>query len=315
MKVLITSGGGAKGAFSVGALQFLKEERQLSHFDLISGTSTGALIASLAAIGDVETLIDVYSNTSNRDVVKPVNLIESLTNGNKFIFNTDPLLDQVNNQINQPTFDAIMQSNTNLCLNAISLQTGKLNIFSTKPINASPRYTQHLITTREMMTQAMVASSNQAVFTEPVRIGNEDFVDGGNREVVPTRVVVNNLPPGQDHEIYILSNNPDEIVTLPDSQLSDLLMILLRAISMFIQEVRENDLDTLATFRDQMVNSQNSDVKIFYICPERELDPEFPTGLRFDKVKMLEWKIKGQLRAKTIIESNPNGNFTGRRAF
>jgi len=315
MKVLITSGGGAKGAFSVGALQFLKEEKQLTHFDLISGTSTGALIASLAAIGDVDTLIDVYSNTTNRDVVKPVNLIESLTNGNKFIFNTDPLLEQVNNQIDQQTFAAIMQSDTNLCLNTISLQTGKLNIFSTKPINASPRYTRHLITTREMMTRAMVASSNQAVFTEPVRIGNEDFVDGGNREVIPTRVVVNNIPDDEDHEIYILSNNPDEIITLPDTELSDLLQILLRAISMFIQEVRENDLETLATFRDHAINTNNTQVKVFYICPETELDPEFPTGLRFDTIKMLRWKIKGQLRAKTIIENNPDGNFTGKRAF
>jgi predicted acylesterase/phospholipase RssA len=315
MKVLITSGGGAKGAFTVGALQFLRDKLNISRFDLISGTSTGALIATLATIeGGLDTLIRIYSTTSNNNVLQPVNVVTTLTGGGKSLFNTDPLLAQINNQIDPNTFNAIMQANTKLCLNTVSLQTGKLNVFSTRPINSSPYYENFLINTRDMMTQVMLASSNQPAFMPPVRIGNQDLVDGGTREVIPTRVVVNNLPDTEDHEIYVLSNNPDEMFRVDDSKVADFLKILLRTISIFIQEVRENDLETLATFRDRLV-AAGRQVKIFYICPPSDLDPEFSTGLRFDVIDMGTWMDDGSARAKSIIQNNPNGNFTGKRAF
>ncbi len=40
-RALITSGGGAKGAFTVGALEELRKQN-ITHFDIVSGTSTGA---------------------------------------------------------------------------------------------------------------------------------------------------------------------------------------------------------------------------------------------------------------------------------
>src|SRR6185436_2846321 len=215
MRVLITSGGGAKGAFSVGVLRYLKEQQNIDSYDFISGTSTGALIASIASIGRFDQLANIYLNTNNAGVLEPQNLIDSLVNGDPFIFNTDPLLQQIEQNIDDATFAEIKASRTKLCFNAVSLQTGRVTVFATKEIIPAPHYDTKLITDRRMFINALLGSSNQAVFLNPIRIGDNDYVDGGNRETVPTRVVVENLNTREDHEIFILSNNPNNILELP----------------------------------------------------------------------------------------------------
>jgi len=311
MKILVTSGGGAKGAFSVGILKYLKEERNINHFDLISGTSTGALIASLASVGKIDQLVNVYLNTNNADILKPQNLINSLTQGKPYVYDTEPLFRQIDQHVDVTTYTAIMNSNTNLCLNAISLQSGKLTVFSTKPLVPANSYLTRLVDSREVLLKALLASSNQAVFMNPVKIGNDDYVDGGNREVIPTRVVVNNIDGDQDHEIYVLSNNPNELVTMPNHQFSNLLEVLMRAIMMFVQEVRENDLELLSKFKI----ISNGNIRIFYLCPPSELDRQFPTGLRFDPGLMMQWMAMGRDVAERVIETTPMGNFPGMRPF
>lgn len=302
MKVLITSGGGAKGAFSVGALQYLKKAG-ITDFDLISGTSTGSLIAGMVGAGKQDVLLDVYLNTTNADVLKPVNLIDSLTQGRPYIYDTEPLMTQISTHIDADAYQKIMQSSSNLCFNAVCLQTGKLTVFSTKKIMPDRHYDQLLVTSRTMLINAMLGSSNQAVFMNPVTIKDLQYVDGGNKEVVPTRVVANNLSKTEDHDIYILSNNPDEIVYL-DKVFGDILSVLMRSISVFIQEVRENDLEVLATFK----KISPTKVRIFYICPDKELDKDFPTGLRFDNVRMQRWVRDGMEKAKKVLTDFPNGN-------
>lgn len=304
MNVLITSGGGAKGAFSVGALEHILHKGPVTHFDFISGTSTGSLIAGMVAANKIGELIDIYMNTNDGDILAPVNLVEVVTSKNKpFIFDTEPLMKQIETFMDEEAFNHIMQSSTNVCFNSVCLQTGKLSVFSTKPINDDRHYDKFLIQNRDELVKAMLASSNQAVFMNPVNIGGKQFVDGGNKEVVPTRVVVNNLGSDSDHDIYILSNNPDELVVMEKTYTS-ILDVLMRAIAIFIQEVRENDLEVVAMFKKLAA----SKVRIFYICPDRELDKDFPTGLRFNKSLMEAWIARGQTRAKQILKDFPNGN-------
>ncbi|CAH1654428.1 Patatin-like phospholipase [Hyphomicrobiales bacterium] len=61
---LVLSGGGAGGAFSVGALKAWSEKGQRPQFDIVSGVSTGALIAPYAFLGSAydETLVDLYTS-------------------------------------------------------------------------------------------------------------------------------------------------------------------------------------------------------------------------------------------------------------
>ena len=307
MRVLITSGGGAKGAFSVGVLNYLKKIQHIDHFDFISGTSTGALIASLASLGRIDELREVYLNTTNNNVLEPLNIFDTVITGNNYIYDTHPLFEQISQHIDNATFSAIMNSNTTLCLNSVSLQTGRSTVFTTKDIRPGNHYVSKKITNRDGLINALLASSNQAVFMNPIRIGTEDYVDGGNREVIPTRVVCNNLALNEEHEIYILSNNPDELVAVTDAKLNGILKVLIRSIAMFIQEVRENDLELMAKFK--LLAADPNKVKVFYLCPNGELDRDFSTGLRFDRGLMLQWMLEGEELAAEIIETTPSGNF------
>ena len=48
---LVISGGGAKGAFAVGVIKHLcSTYRETGWFDVVGGTSTGALISPMAAV-------------------------------------------------------------------------------------------------------------------------------------------------------------------------------------------------------------------------------------------------------------------------
>lgn len=305
MRVLITSGGGAKGAFSVGVLRYLKNEQGIDHFDMISGTSTGSLIASMATLGKIELLEEVYKDTTNADVLAPRNIFDSIALGDPFIYDTEPLARQLDQHIPDNVFDEIKASDTILYLNSVCLQTGRRTVFSTKDIIPSNHYARKKINTAEEFRTALLASSNQPVFHDPVLINNEQFVDGGTREVIPTRVVCNNLPQDEDHDIYILSNNPNEIIGFPQKRYTNILDVLFRTISIFVQETRENDLELMAKFKK--VSTGN--LRIFYLCPLGELDREFPTGLRFDRGLMSQWMFEGEDLAREIIETTPMGNF------
>jgi len=137
----------------------------------------------------------------------------------------------------------------------------------------------------------------------PVEINGKQYVDGGNREVIPTKVVVENIPTNEAHDIYVLSNNPTDLLERND-MFTNILDVLFRAITMFIQEVRENDMETLVNFK----LGAPKPIRIFYIHPEKELDTQFPTGLNFDKFQMRGWIREGKQAAETLITANPNGN-------
>lgn len=67
---LVLSGGGFKGAFQVGALEYLlynpvlieDEVIDIDHFDIISGVSVGSLNGAFVATGQLEALKDIWFN-------------------------------------------------------------------------------------------------------------------------------------------------------------------------------------------------------------------------------------------------------------
>lgn len=68
---LVLSGGGAGGAFGVGALKAWSDKGQRPEFDIVSGVSTGALIAPYAFLGPAydNILVDLYTSGVAKELV------------------------------------------------------------------------------------------------------------------------------------------------------------------------------------------------------------------------------------------------------
>jgi predicted patatin/cPLA2 family phospholipase len=67
MKALVISGGGAKGAWAGGYVEFLVKETGMS-WDVHIGSSTGSLLAPLIAINDWDALKTAYTTSYQHDI-------------------------------------------------------------------------------------------------------------------------------------------------------------------------------------------------------------------------------------------------------
>lgn len=79
MRALVLEGGGAKGAYQIGAWQLLRERQE--HFDLVTGTSVGALNGALVVQGDFDAAYELWHNASLDQIVAgQPELLEKLVN-------------------------------------------------------------------------------------------------------------------------------------------------------------------------------------------------------------------------------------------
>lgn len=74
---LSISGGGDNGAFAAGLLNGWSERNDRPRFQLVTGVSTGALIAPFAFLGSEydHVLRQVYTQVQQRDIFKPIGLL------------------------------------------------------------------------------------------------------------------------------------------------------------------------------------------------------------------------------------------------
>jgi len=75
---LVVSGGGSKGAFAIGASERLHEEPGIT-FDMVAGSSTGALIAPLVVTDEIPRLRALYSRIRTEDILTQRAVFDILT--------------------------------------------------------------------------------------------------------------------------------------------------------------------------------------------------------------------------------------------
>jgi predicted patatin/cPLA2 family phospholipase len=69
MKALVISGGGSKGAFAGGIVEYLKTVKN-KKYDMYVASSTGTLVQLLASTGNIEKLKEAYTTVKNEDIWK-----------------------------------------------------------------------------------------------------------------------------------------------------------------------------------------------------------------------------------------------------
>ncbi|AFL75519.1 patatin-like phospholipase family protein [Thiocystis violascens] len=104
---LAVSGGGDNGAFAAGLLNGWTAAGGRPEFKLVTGVSTGALIAPFAFLGSAynHRLKTFYTTVSPRDIVKPRSLLAAVTSD--ALADNAPLWSRVAQEVDQPLLDAI----------------------------------------------------------------------------------------------------------------------------------------------------------------------------------------------------------------
>lgn len=181
---LVISGGGAKGAFAVGAIEVLRGRG--IEFDLIAGTSTGALIASLVAADDLEELVRIYTSVRTRDVIRG--------NWRRLYYDarydTAPLERLLRRTMRGRRFERMQLSPVEVYLCSVGLFSGRPGYWTqrTTPINSGIPFVRAW-SDFEDYVRAVMASTNQPFLMPPVWIDGEPRVDGGVREIAPVKIV------------------------------------------------------------------------------------------------------------------------------
>lgn len=175
--IVVFSGGGAKGAAHIGAMQALNERGiKVSQF---VGTSMGSVIAACFAAGlEYEEVLRRVSAITRRDVASysPGMVLGPLAGS---LLQAGPFRETLASLVSVKEFDLLQ---TPLSVTAVDAQSGDLEVFGT-----GGRAHVGLI-------DALYASCALPIFYPPARIGDRQYIDGGLRAVLPLDVAAEFKP-------------------------------------------------------------------------------------------------------------------------
>lgn len=200
---LVLSGGGARGAYSLGVIDYiLNEHFRCNPFKFISGTSVGSLLGVKVSDGDFETLKTIwFSIHSPKDIMSRRFFgVFGFLMGADSYSSLDPLFNKIKQTVN---LEAIRSSGRVYQFSVINTRTRKLRYISSDDKNL----------TEEFLQKYILASCSIPGIFPPVKVDGNYYLDGGIRDVTPIKPAIEF---GCDL-IIVVRNSPSELPELPRS--------------------------------------------------------------------------------------------------
>ncbi len=182
---LAISGGGSEGAFGAGLLNGWTESGKRPEFAIVTGISTGALIAPFAFLGPAYdgVLETVYTTTSTKDILKKGNPLNAPLTG--AMADPTPLRGLIERYVSSDVIDAIALEHSRgrrLFIGTMNLDAGRSMIWNIGAIAAS-EYPER----KRLIHDVLLASASIPIAFPPVVIPvevngkayDEMHVDGG----------------------------------------------------------------------------------------------------------------------------------------
>lgn len=187
---LVFSGGGAKGAYQIGAWKALREYGVDKKITAVAGTSVGALNTALFAQGDWDLACKIWGLVDNDaimildkakhlDYLKGFQLRRLFTDG---VFSNQGLHKMLQTYVD---FEKICSSK--LIAYATCSKASKLEIRKMLKRQLEPTYFRLNGQKPEKIISILLASSAIPFVFDPVTIDNSPYVDGGAADNIPIR--------------------------------------------------------------------------------------------------------------------------------
>jgi predicted acylesterase/phospholipase RssA len=176
MRVLVLSGGGSNGAWGAGFLSgwASAQDDPRPQFDIVTGVSTGALIATGAFIADDDLLQQAYTKTTTADVQSSRFFLEIPFSDS--LNRTGPLKALIAKYITDAVIDKVADGATEergLYVATTNLNSGELVIWDLTAIAQDRNY--------DLYRKVVLASASVPALYPPVMIDDVPQVDGGVR--------------------------------------------------------------------------------------------------------------------------------------
>lgn len=249
---LALSGGGARGAFQVGVLDELINNRNID-FKIAAGTSTGAIQAAAVAQKDVPGLVRVWESIRNNRSIyhgsdKPLAAAWAVIRGKPALFRPGPLKKLLNDFYDDKT---IGESDIKLRLTIVNIATGELRVVG----NKAGRFADWVY-----------ASSAQPPFFPPMEdsAGNK-WVDGGVRDIIPLNAALKERPRA------VLVVRAEAPLPVSHEDFDNLVEIGLQSVELLTREVARGDVGNVELMNDLLkaADAQRQRLAQFNLTPDQ----------------------------------------------
>ena len=186
VNILALSGGGADGAFGAGFLNGWSEAGARPTFKLVTGISTGALIAPFAFVGPKydKTLKNFYTTISTKDILKKKPLI-SLLGGTDSLTDSAPLARLLSKCVTEGFLAEVAKAHEKgrrLYIGTTNLDARRLVVWNMGAIASSGTLEALKLFRKVMLASASIPVAFPPVYI-PVEAGGKTYdemhVDGG----------------------------------------------------------------------------------------------------------------------------------------
>ena len=238
---LVISGGGSKGAFAAGVIKQLSIDYPDIYFDILVGTSTGALIVPLVALDELGLLEELYTSVSDKDIMLKNNVGTILETDNA-LYNTRPLAMLIHKYYSDQRCERLFSSSKEVYIATTCLQTKKTVYFSSSSRSLISDYEITRALNPDQFRRAVMASACQPVFMPPIEVSLHSspfrqYVDGGLKEYAGLQLAID--AGAEEIFVILLSAETEES---NEAVYGDVMKILERTIDILVTDVGENDL-------------------------------------------------------------------------
>lgn len=237
--ILVLTSGGADGAFGAGVLAGWSTSGRRPVFDIVAGTSTGALQATPAFLGsDWDGLLEqVYTTTRTRDVFRSNGVKTLLGSG---YYDPAPLRRLLLDHVTEPMLDEVVKAHAQgrrLYVATTDMTAGRAVFWDMGAIAASGA------NRRNHYVDVLVASVAVPGLVEPVRVvdarsgARSVHSDGGVKAPVPLEsFMLDRRQAGRGH-VWVIANGHVSRDAALRSEASSTLALARRGVSQLLRQL------------------------------------------------------------------------------